>query len=93
MIIVEKIKYFKEKYFNNFNQYKKLEKEYKQLKNEELSDEQYDFYLAQRDEIDELHLDDFDEEEFIKERNELNNFEKMPSIFHSIKILWILLKE
>ena len=26
--------------------------------------------------IDELHLDDFDEEEFIKERNELNNFEK-----------------
>ena len=66
----------KEKYFNNFNQYKKLEKEYKQLKNEELSDEQYDFYLSQKNEIDELHLDDFDEEEFIKERNELNNFEK-----------------
>ena len=72
----KKISILKEKYFNNFNQYKKLEKEYKQLKNEELSDEQYDFYLAQRDEIDELHLDDFDEEEFIKERNELNNFEK-----------------
>ena len=64
----KKIKYF--------NQYKKLEKEYKQLKNEELSDEQYDFYLSQKNEIDELHLDDFDEEEFIKERNELNNFEK-----------------
>lgn len=72
----KKLSFLKEKYFNNFNQYKKLEKEYKQLKNEELSDEQYDFYLAQRDEIDELHLDDFDEEEFIKERNELNNFEK-----------------
>ena len=72
----KKLSILKEKYFNNFNQYKKLEKEYKQLKNEELSDEQYDFYLAQRDEIDELHLDDFDEEEFIKERNELNNFEK-----------------
>ena len=72
----KKLSFLKEKYFNNFNQYKKLDKEYKQLKNEELSDEQYDFYLAQRDEIDELHLDDFDEEEFIKERNELNNFEK-----------------
>ena len=72
----KKLSFLKEKYFNNFNQYKKLEKEYKQLKNEELSDEQYDFYLAKRDEIDELHLDDFDEEEFIKERNELNNFEK-----------------
>ena len=72
----KKLSFLKEKYFNNFNQYKKLEKEYKQLKNEELSDEQYDFYLAQRDEIDEIHLDDFDEEEFIKERNELNNFEK-----------------
>lgn len=72
----KKLSILKEKYFNNFNQYKKLEKEYNQLKNEELSDEQYDFYLAQRDEIDELHLDDFDEEEFIKERNELNNFEK-----------------
>lgn len=72
----KKLSILKEKYFNNFNQYKKLDKEYKQLKNEELSDEQYDFYLAQRDEIDELHLDDFDEEEFIKERNELNNFEK-----------------
>ena len=72
----KKLSILKEKYINNFNQYKKLEKEYKQLKNEELSDEQYDFYLAQRDEIDELHLDDFNEEEFIKERNELNSFEK-----------------
>lgn len=72
----KKLSILKEKYFNNFNQYKKLEKEYKQLKNEELSDEQYDFYLSQKSEIDELHLDDFDEEEFIKERNELNNFEK-----------------
>ena len=72
----KKLSILKEKYFNNFNQYKKLEKEYKQLKNEELSDEQYDFYLSQKNEIDELHLDDFDEEEFIKERNELNNFEK-----------------
>ena len=72
----KKLSILKEKYFNNFNQYKKLEKEYKQLKNEELSDEQYDFYLSQKNEIDELHLDDFDEEEFIKERHELNNFEK-----------------
>lgn len=71
-----KLSALKEKYINNFDQYKKLEKEYAQLKNEELSDEQYDFYLAQRDEIDELQLNDFNEEEFIKERNELNNFEK-----------------
>lgn len=72
----KKLSILKEKYIDNFSQYKKLEKEYKQLKNEELSDEQYDFYLAQRDEIDELQLNDFNEEEFIKERNELNSFEK-----------------
>lgn len=66
----------KDKYRYNFDQYKKIEKEYQQLKNEELSDEQYDFYLAQRDEIDELDLTSFNEEEFIKERNELNSFEK-----------------
>lgn len=72
----KKLNVLKEKYIDNFSQYKKLEKEYKQLKNEELSDEQYDFYLAQRDEIDELQLNDFNEEEFIKERNELNSFEK-----------------
>lgn len=71
-----KLSVLKEKYINNFDQYKKLEKEYVQLKNEELSDEQYDFYLAQRDEIDELQLNDFNEEDFIKERNELNSFEK-----------------
>ena len=71
-----KLSVLKENYINNFDQYKKLEKEYAQLKNEELSDEQYDFYLAQRDEIDELQLNDFNEEEFIKERNELNSFEK-----------------
>ncbi len=72
----KKLSILKEKYINNFSQYKELEKEYKQLKDEELSDEQYDFYLAQRDEIDELQLNDFNEEEFIKERNELNSFEK-----------------
>lgn len=72
----KKLSILKEKYINNFSQYKQLEKEYKQLKDEELSDEQYDFYLAQRDEIDELQLNDFNEEEFIKERNELNSFEK-----------------
>lgn len=72
----KKLSILKEKYINIFSQYKQLEKEYKQLKDEELSDEQYDFYLAQRDEIDELQLNDFNEEEFIKERNELNSFEK-----------------
>lgn len=66
----------KEDYINNFKELKKLNDKYDSLINEELSDEQLDFYISQRDEIEELDLDNFDEEKFLKERNELVDFEK-----------------
>lgn len=66
----------KEDYSNIFKELKAAKDKYDSLVNEELSDEQLDFYISQRDEIEELDLDNFDEEKFLKERNELIDFEK-----------------
>ena len=53
-----------------------VNQKYLSLTKEELTDEQLDFYLAQLEEIEELDLENFDEEEFLKERNNLLNYEK-----------------
>ena len=51
------------------------------------TDEQLDFYLAQLEEIEELDLENFDEEEFLKERNNLLNYEKNSQHIKNYKAL------
>lgn len=67
--------------------YKDLNKKYLSLTTEELSDEQLDFYIAQFNEIEEFDLENFDEEEFLKERNHLLNYEKNSQHIKSYKNL------
>ena len=59
----------KKEYLTLYQTYKNLNQKYLSLTKEELTDEQLDFYLAQLEEIEELDLENFDEEEFLKERN------------------------
>lgn len=66
----------KKEYLTLYQTYKNLNQKYLSLTKEELTDEQLDFYLAQLEEIEELDLENFDEEEFLKERNNLLNYEK-----------------
>lgn len=66
----------KKEYLTLYQTYKNLNQKYISLTKEELTDEQLDFYLAQLEEIEELDLENFDEEEFLKERNNLLNYEK-----------------
>ena len=77
----------KEEYTNIFKELKEVKDKYDSLVNEELSDEQLDFYISQRDEIEELDLDNFDEEKFLKERNELVDFEKNSNHINSYRNL------
>ena len=66
----------KKEYYSLFQTYKNLNQKYLSLTKEELTDEQLDFYVSQLEEINELDLENFDEEEFLKERNNLLNYEK-----------------
>lgn len=66
----------KKEYNKLYQTYKDLNNQYNSLTNEELSDEQLDFYLSQLNEINELDLDNFNEEVFLQERNDLLNYEK-----------------
>lgn len=77
----------KKDYQSFYKMYKDLNKKYLSLTTEELSDEQLDFYIAQFNEIEELDLENFDEEEFLKERNHLLNYEKNSQHIKSYKNL------
>ena len=66
----------KKEYLTLYQTYKNLNQKYLSLTKEELTDEQLDFYLAQLEEIEELDLENFDVEDFLKERNNLLNYEK-----------------
>lgn len=66
----------KKDYQSLYGMYKDLNKKYLSLTKEELSDEQLEFYISQFNEIEELDLENFNEEEFLKERNNLLNYEK-----------------
>ena len=68
-------------------EYLTLYQTYKNLNQKELTDEQLDFYLAQLEEIEELDLENFDEEEFLKERNNLLNYEKNSQHIKNYKAL------
>lgn len=77
----------KKEYLTLYQTYKNLNKKYLSLTKEELTDEQLDFYLAQLKEIEELDLENFDEEEFLKERNNLLNYEKNSQHIKNYKAL------
>ena len=77
---------FKKEYLTLYQTYKNLNQKYLSLTKEELTDEQLDFYLAQLEEI-ELDLENFDEEEFLKERNNLLNYEKNSQHIKNYKAL------
>lgn len=78
---------FKKEYLTLYQTYKNLNQRYLSLTKEELTDEQLDFYLAQLEEIEELDLENFDEEEFLKERNNLLNYEKNSQHIKNYKAL------
>lgn len=77
----------KKEYLTLYQMYKNLNQKYLSLTKEELTDEQLDFYLAQLEEIEELDLENFDEEEFLKERNNLLNYEKNSQHIKNYKAL------
>ena len=77
----------KKEYLTLYQTYKNLNQKYLSLTKEELTDEQVDFYLAQLEEIEELDLENFDEEEFLKERNNLLNYEKNSQHIKNYKAL------
>lgn len=74
--IGNKIISLKKEYKSIYLQLHSLKKEYQSLTEEELSDEQLDFYQAQLDEINEIDFQKFDEEYLLNERKRLMNFEK-----------------
>ena len=82
----------KKEYLTLYQTYKNLNQKYLSLTKEELTDEQLDFYLAQLEEIEELDLENFDEEEFLKERNNLLNYEKNSQHIKNYKALMDSLK-
>ncbi|MFV0396064.1 MAG: DNA repair protein RecN, partial [Coprobacillaceae bacterium] len=75
--IGNKINVLLSEYQNVFSTYKELEKKYIQATEEELSDEQLDFYQAKLSEIEEIELDDIDEELLENEEKQLQNYEKI----------------
>ncbi len=77
----------KKEYLTLYQTYKNLNQKYLSLTKEELTDEQLDFYLAQLEEIEELDLENFDEDEFLKERNNLLNYEKNSQHIKNYKAL------
>lgn len=77
----------KKEYLTLYQTYKNLNQKYLSLTKEELTDEQLDFYLVQLEEIEELDLENFDEEEFLKERNNLLNYEKNSQHIKNYKAL------
>ena len=77
----------KKEYLTLYQTYKNLNQKYLSLTKEELTDEQLDFYLAQLEEIEDLELENFDEEEFLKERNNLLNYEKNSQHIKNYKAL------
>ena len=77
----------KKEYLTLYQTYKNLNQKYLSLTKEELTDEKLDFYLAQLEEIEELDLENFDEEEFLKERNNLLNYEKNSQHIKNYKAL------
>lgn len=74
--IGNKIKNMTNNYQEAFYYFKEVEKKHQQAIEEELSDEQLDFYQTKLSEIEELDIEALDEEALEKEEKQLENFEK-----------------
>ena len=79
------LEHLKKEYVDDYHHYTSLKKEYHSLVDEELSDEQLDFYKAQLDEINEIDFDHFNEDELMKERKRLLDFEKNTQHFQEFE--------
>lgn len=75
--IYKDIVFLLKKYQETYKHYRNVSNEYNKLIQEELSDEQLEFYQAQLNEIDKLDLDNFDEDDLIFKKQELSNYEKI----------------
>lgn len=74
--IGDKIIVLLKQYQDAYRKYKDTRSLYQQVINDELSDEQLEFYQARLHEINELDLDSIDEHALEKEKKELLNYEK-----------------
>ena len=83
----------KKEYLTLYQTYKNLNQKYLSLTKEELTDEQLDFYLAQLEEIEELDLENFDEEEFLKERKNSQHIKNYKALMDSSKGIMDLFKQ
>ena len=66
-----------ESYQKVYQSYKSIEKEYQTILQEELDDEQIDFYRARLSEIEEIDLDSVDEDALCKEVKQVEDYEKL----------------
>lgn len=73
----------KSNYLTHYHQYRTLEDNLEQLINEDLSDEQIEYYQSQLDEIDEIPYNDDEIDEFENELKRLENFEKINEVIQS----------
>lgn len=73
----------KNEYYNYYSKYKNLISKLNKVMNEDLSDEQIEYYQAQIEEIDDVPYTDEDIDEFEIELNRLENYEKMNEVIHS----------
>lgn len=63
-------------YLLAYRTYKEINRDYQKALNEELSDEQLEFYQAQLEEINSIDIEQLDEEELESEKKMLQDFEK-----------------
>lgn len=75
--IGEPIHQLLEKYQDKYRNYVKVKQQYQQLYEEELSDEQLDFYQSQLNEINQIDFDAINEDELEQEKRKLQDFEKI----------------
>ncbi len=72
----------KENYVNHYDEYKSLIRKLDKVINEDLSDEQIEFYESQIKEIEECEYSDENIAEFENELKRLENYEKMNEVIH-----------
>lgn len=66
----------KQEYLSIYQEYKAIERNYQKMVEEELSDEQLEYYQSQLNEINSIDLSIIDEEQLEKEKKSLLNYEK-----------------
>ena len=75
--IGDKLESLHQKYVLAYRTYRDINRDYQKALNEELSDEQLEFYQSQLDEINDLDLDEINEEQLDFEKKQLQEYEKI----------------